>query len=163
VKVRIAVACLLAALGLASPAAAHESKQAPIIHSIDHLRWDTNALRRDSGLPPIETDFRYRAVEDVEYRLSVRRLWEQRFDTAWRESVWVRLAGCEAGGDWHVDADFDGGLQFHPGTWAAYRLPGFPQYAYQATPLEQVEVARRVRAEEGWRAWPACSAALGLR
>ena len=162
-KVRLIVLCLLTALGLAAPAAAHDGERAPIIHRIDHLRWDTNALRRDSGLLPIETDFLYRTIETPDYRLAVLELWERRLEKAWRESVWVELAGCESDGDWHVDADFDGGLQFHPGTWATYRLPGFPGYAYEATPMQQVIVARRVLAAEGWNAWPACSAALGLR
>ena len=164
-KVPIALLSLIAALALAEPASSHESAVAPVIHSIDHLRWETNALLRDAGVPPIETDFSYREVEDPSYRLFVHRLWEGRLAEAWRSSVWQRLAECESHGTWDYNgpSGFDGGLQFHPGTWDAYRPDDYPGYAYLATPQQQVVVARRVRAAEGWGAWPACSAALGLR
>jgi hypothetical protein len=141
------------------------SALAPVIHSIDHLRWATNELRRDSGLGPIATDFTYRKVEDPGYRRSVHELWEDRLAEAWRSSVWQRLAECESRRTWNYNgpSGFDGGLQFHPGTWDTYAPAGFPRFAYLATPQKQVDVARRVRAAEGWGAWPACSAALGLR
>ena len=43
------------------------------------------------------------------------------------DGVWVALANCESGGRWHYNGSsgFDGGLQFHPSTWAAY-APGLP-------------------------------------
>lgn len=79
-------------------------------------------------------------------------------------SVWDKLSGCEASGDWSYNgpSGFDGGVQFEPGTWSAYRLPGYPAYAYQATREQQIAVAERVLAAQGWGAWPACSAKLGL-
>jgi hypothetical protein len=167
VKVRIALVCLLPALGLATTASAHESLFAPIIHSIDHLRWETNALRRQAGLEPIPTDFAYRANESASFRLEVQALWRDRLAEAREQlvplnSMWGRLAECESNGNWRIDGAFDGGLQFHPGTWTAYRPDGFPRYAYEATPGQQVFVAEQVLAAEGWNAWPACSAALGL-
>jgi hypothetical protein len=160
----------LVALALAAPAAAHVGERAPIVHRIDHLRWATNALRREAGLKPIRTTFEYRRIQDREYRRWAASVWKGRLESA-RElrprpgSVWARLAECESGGDWDYNgADvFDGGLQFHPDTWSAHRLRGFPRYAWQATPLQQIAVARRVLAAQGWNAWPACSAALGLR
>jgi hypothetical protein len=58
---------------------------------------------------------------------------------------------------------YQGGLSFHPGTWTAYRGKWLPKFAYQATPAEQIRVARKVLADQGWDAWPACSRKLGLR
>ena len=72
---------------------------------------------------------------------------------------------CESNGRWDYNGSviFDGGLQFHPKTWSLYRLPGYPEFAWQATPLEQIRVARLVRDSQSWGAWPVCSRAIGLR
>lgn len=79
-------------------------------------------------------------------------------------STWDALAGCESGRDWSYNGSsgFDGGLQFEPGTWSAHKLPGYPAYAYQASREQQIAVAERVLGSQGWGAWPACSAKLGL-
>lgn len=85
-------------------------------------------------------------------------------------AVWLALAECESHGEWDYGPHstwgsriFEGGLQHHPDTWDAYRDPDHPEAAYLASPAVQVEVAERVLADQGWRAWPACSRALGLR
>lgn len=79
-------------------------------------------------------------------------------------SVWDRLAACESGGDWaSTVGQYEGGLQFHPGTWDAYKPNGYPEAAYEASRAQQILVAERVLADQGWGAWPACSAKLGLR
>jgi LysM repeat protein len=77
-------------------------------------------------------------------------------------SVWDRLAQCESGGNWGINTGngYSGGLQFAPGTWAAHGGTGS---AHNASRAEQIRVAERVRASQGWGAWPACSAKLGLR
>jgi LysM repeat protein len=77
-------------------------------------------------------------------------------------SVWDRLAQCESGGNWGINTGngYSGGLQFSPGTWAANGGTGS---ASNASRSEQIRVAERVRASQGWGAWPACSAKLGLR
>jgi LysM repeat protein len=76
-------------------------------------------------------------------------------------SVWDRLAQCESGGNWSTNTGngYSGGLQFSPGTWAANGGTGSAAGASRA---EQIRVAERVRASQGWGAWPACSAKLGL-
>jgi LysM repeat protein len=76
--------------------------------------------------------------------------------------VWDRLAQCESGGNWGTNTGngYSGGLQFAPGTWAANGGSGS---AHNASRAEQIRVAERVRAAQGWGAWPACSAKLGLR
>jgi LysM repeat protein len=77
-------------------------------------------------------------------------------------SVWDRLAQCESGGNWGISTGngYSGGLQFAPGTW---RANGGSGSAHNASRAEQIRVAERVRASQGWGAWPACSAKLGLR
>ncbi|MDO5671027.1 MAG: DUF3235 domain-containing protein, partial [Corynebacterium sp.] len=57
---------------------------------------------------------------------------------------------------------YHGGLQFSPSTWRAYGGTEFAPYAYQATREQQIAVAERTLAGQGWGAWPACSARLGL-
>jgi LysM repeat protein len=76
--------------------------------------------------------------------------------------VWDRLAQCESGGNWGINTGngYSGGLQFAPGTW---RANGGTGSAHNASRAEQIRVAERVRASQGWGAWPACSAKLGLR
>ncbi|GAB3708853.1 DUF3235 domain-containing protein [Corynebacterium nasicanis] len=80
------------------------------------------------------------------------------------DSDWDRLAACEAGGNWHINTGngYHGGLQFSPSTWRAYGGGEFAPYAYQATREQQIAVAERTLAGQGWGAWPACSARLGL-
>jgi nucleoid-associated protein YgaU len=76
-------------------------------------------------------------------------------------SVWDSLAQCESSGNWGINSGngFSGGLQFTPSTWAAFGGTGS---AANATREQQIAVAERVQAGQGWGAWPACSATLGL-
>ena len=80
------------------------------------------------------------------------------------DSDWDRLAGCEAGGDWHINTGngYYGGLQFSYGTWLAYGGGEFAPTANLATREQQIAVAERTLAGQGWGAWPACSARYGL-
>ena len=80
------------------------------------------------------------------------------------DSDWDRLAQCEAGGNWQINTGnrYHGGLQFSPSTWSAYGGQQFAPYAYQATREQQIAVAEKTLAGQGWGAWPACSAKLGL-
>lgn len=75
--------------------------------------------------------------------------------------TWDRLAQCESTGNWAADTGngFSGGLQFTPGTWRAFGGTGA---AHHASREEQIAVAERVLAAQGWGAWPACSRKLGL-
>ena len=76
-------------------------------------------------------------------------------------STWDALAQCVSGGIWSTNTGngFSGGLQFTPQTWAAFGGTGSPQGASRA---QQIAVAEKVQASQGWGAWPACSAKLGL-
>ena len=77
-------------------------------------------------------------------------------------SVWDRLAQCESGGNWSINTGngFYGGLQFTPSTWRGYGGTGMP---HQASREQQIAVAKKVQAGQGWGAWPACTAKLGIR
>lgn len=77
-------------------------------------------------------------------------------------SVWDQLAQCESGGNWAINTGngYYGGLQFNPGTWAAYGGAGLP---HQASREQQIAIAEKVRAANGgYGAWPGCAAKLGL-
>jgi nucleoid-associated protein YgaU len=76
-------------------------------------------------------------------------------------STWDALAQCESGGNWAINTGngFSGGLQFTPQTWAGFGGTGAPENASRA---QQIAVAEKVQATQGWGAWPACAAKLGL-
>jgi LysM repeat protein len=76
-------------------------------------------------------------------------------------SVWDRLAQCEAGGNWAINTGngFYGGLQFTLSSWQAVGGTGYPN---QASREEQIARGQALQARQGWGAWPACSAKLGL-
>ncbi|MGU3411980.1 transglycosylase family protein [Microbacterium sp. M1A1_1b] len=76
-------------------------------------------------------------------------------------STWDALAQCESGGNWAINTGngYYGGLQFTQSTWTANGGSGSPANASRET---QIAVAEHVLASQGWGAWPACSAKLGL-
>ena len=76
-------------------------------------------------------------------------------------TVWDKLAQCESSGNWAINTGngFSGGLQFTRSTWLAFGGEG---PAHKASRAEQIVVAERVLAKQGWGAWPACSRKLGL-
>ncbi|WP_245802969.1 resuscitation-promoting factor [Corynebacterium phocae] len=80
-------------------------------------------------------------------------------------SVWDALAMCEATGNWSINTGngFSGGLQFTPSTWLGFGGGEYAPQAYLATREQQIAVAERVQAAQGWGAWPACTAKLGIR
>jgi LysM repeat protein len=76
-------------------------------------------------------------------------------------SVWDRIAACESGGNWAINTGngFYGGLQFTLGSWAAAGGSGNPA---DASRDEQIARGVVLQSRQGWGAWPACSAKLGL-
>ncbi|WP_281689279.1 transglycosylase family protein [Pseudonocardia thermophila] len=76
------------------------------------------------------------------------------------DSVWDRLAQCESGGRWNINTGngYYGGLQFSLSTWRAFGGTGMP---HQASREQQIAVAERVLAVQGWKAWPSCSKKIG--
>lgn len=84
--------------------------------------------------------------------------------TAAPDSDWDRLAQCESGGDWHINTGngYYGGLQFSSTTWLNLGGGAYAPTADLATREQQIAIAEKVLAAQGWGAWPACSAGLGL-
>ncbi|CAB0595493.1 hypothetical protein CIP107536_00861 [Corynebacterium diphtheriae] len=80
-------------------------------------------------------------------------------------SVWDQLAQCESGGNWSINTGngFTGGLQFVDSTWLGLGGGVYAPQAYLATREQQIAIAEKVLAVQGWGAWPACTAKLGLR
>lgn len=80
-------------------------------------------------------------------------------------AIWDALAKCEATGNWAANTGngFEGGLQFTNSTWLAYGGGAYAQHAYQASREQQIAIATRVQAGQGWGAWPVCSRKIGLR
>jgi LysM repeat protein len=78
------------------------------------------------------------------------------------DDVWDQIARCESGGRWNTNTGngYSGGLQFSPSTWRAYGGSGSPAGASRE---QQIAVAERVLAAQGWGAWPVCSKKVGAR
>lgn len=77
---------------------------------------------------------------------------------------WDPILQCESNGNWHAtEGHFEGGLQFEPSTWRAYGGTQYAAHAYDATPAQQIAIAEKVLAEDGWVAWPTCSRRAGYR
>ena len=77
---------------------------------------------------------------------------------------WKQLAACESGGDWHINTGngYYGGLQFTIQTWLAFGGGDYASRADLASPQQQVLVAIKTQAAQGWGAWPSCSERIGL-
>lgn len=80
------------------------------------------------------------------------------------DPVWYDLAQCEATGNWGIDTGngYYGGLQFSQSTWDAFGGGEYAARADGATPEQQIAVAERTWAKQGWDAWPGCRDKLGL-
>jgi LysM repeat protein len=77
--------------------------------------------------------------------------------------VWDRIAQCESGGNWHINTGngYYGGLQFSASTWQAYGGTAYASTADKAGREQQIAVATKVQAAQGWGAWPVCGARAG--
>ena len=80
-------------------------------------------------------------------------------------SVWDRIAQCESGGNWSINTGngYHGGLQFSGQTWRAFGGGKYAPTADQASRAQQIDIAKKVQAQQGWGAWPACTSKLGIR
>lgn len=79
-------------------------------------------------------------------------------------NTWDRLAQCEASGKWDINTGngYYGGLQFAPGTWISNGGGQYAALPHQATKEQQIAIAERVVAGQGFNPWPGCKAKLGL-
>lgn len=71
---------------------------------------------------------------------------------------------CESSGRWHIrNSPYSGGLQIAHSTWRAYGGTAYGRVAADATPAQQILIAKRILAGQGWGAWPVCSRKIGAR
>jgi len=79
------------------------------------------------------------------------------------DSTWDAVAQCESTGNWSINTGngYSGGLQFDQSTWDAYGGQAYAGSAAQASKSEQIAVAERTLAGQGWGSWPVCSQQAG--
>jgi hypothetical protein len=153
-----------------TPTAAYHG---PIVDKIHLLFRRTNTYRTMMLQPRLQYGFAAEHARSYTTRLAILRGWQARFSATYRTyhsrygyGVWDRLAMCETQGNWNWGAQygnptFEGGIGFYHGTWLAYRPAGYPEHAYQATRVQQINVGRRVLADVGPSAW-GCASVAGL-
>ncbi|MFZ3570096.1 transglycosylase family protein [Streptomyces sp. BH097] len=73
--------------------------------------------------------------------------------------AWDKLAECESGGQWSLDAGngYYGGLQFTQERWEEFGGLDYAPRADQASRSQQIAVAEKVLDDKGPSAWPMCS------
>ncbi|MCE0761553.1 LysM peptidoglycan-binding domain-containing protein [Pseudonocardia kujensis] len=79
------------------------------------------------------------------------------------DTTWDKVAQCESGGNWSINTGngFSGGLQFTAQTWKGFGGTQYAPVAHQASRAQQIAVAEKVLAKQGWGAWPVCSRKAG--
>jgi predicted nuclease with TOPRIM domain len=126
-------------------------------------RVEAELLRRRARVERLEDEVARRrtkrAIKDVVVQASIERQAPVEEPAAplvhWRAD-WDAIAECESGGRWHLDADYDGGLQFDSETWLAYGGGKYAPYAWGASRLQQIAVAEKVLTADGPDAWQKC-------
>jgi LysM repeat protein len=78
------------------------------------------------------------------------------------DSTWDAVADCESSGNWSINTGngYYGGLQFSQSTWEAYGGLEYASSADQASKSEQIAIAEKTLAGQGWGAW-ACAPMVG--
>ena len=71
------------------------------------------------------------------------------------DSTWDAVAQCESSGNWSINTGngYFGGLQFSQSTWTAFGGQEYAARADLATREQQIAVAERTLAGQGWAAW----------
>jgi resuscitation-promoting factor RpfA len=77
-------------------------------------------------------------------------------------SVWDSVAHCESTNNWSINTGngYYGGLQFAQSTWAAYGGLQYAPRADLASKSQQIAVAEKTLAGQGWGAW-SCASMVG--
>jgi len=67
--------------------------------------------------------------------------------TALDKAQWQKVAHCETQGNWkaHEGERYQGGLGITPHNWVEYGGFFFAPHSYEATPTEQIFVAKRIQ------------------
>ena len=95
------------------------------------------------------------------YRRYQLRTWQARLEEcrqqnykAWLPAHWQRVAQCETQTNWrHSNSSYQGAFGFAISSWDAFKLPGYPSEAWQATPWEQYQVALVIYRKYGMSGW----------
>jgi hypothetical protein len=137
----------------AAPGELHQTFQKPIAAEATAVETTSPTPAR-AVRPPRASDVRTARMLDAGVGRPAGAAW----------SVWDVLSSCESGQNWSANTGngFVGGLQFLPETWRAHGGTTFAPSAELASREQQIAIAERVLASQGWGAWPACSARLGL-
>ncbi|SDO24802.1 LysM domain-containing protein [Nakamurella panacisegetis] len=79
------------------------------------------------------------------------------------DSTWDAIAQCESTGNWAINTGngYYGGLQFSQSTWEAEGGTAYAARADLASKSEQIAIAEKTAASQGWGAWPVCSVQAG--
>jgi hypothetical protein len=75
------------------------------------------------------------------------------------DAQWDHVARCESGGNWHLNTGngYYGGLQVSARTWASFGGHRYARRPDLASRSEQIDVANRIYAADGWGPWPTCA------
>jgi nucleoid-associated protein YgaU len=78
------------------------------------------------------------------------------------DTTWDHVAQCESSGNWSINTGngYFGGLQFSQSTWDAYGGEAYAARADLATRSQQIAIAEKTLAGQGWGAWT-CAAIVG--
>ncbi len=72
----------------------------------------------------------------------------------WLPPHWQKVAQCETQTNWHhSNSSYQGAFGFAISSWDAFKLPGYPDEAWQATPWQQYQVALRIYSRYGMSGW----------
>ena len=71
---------------------------------------------------------------------------------------WEDIAWCESGRQWDLRAsnrtgNYGGGLMIRDNVWVAYGGREYAPTADRATKAQQIDIAERILADVGWKAW----------
>ena len=79
--------------------------------------------------------------------------YEQDWQT-WLPDKWRRIGMCETQLNWqHSNSSYEGAFGFAVGSWDAFKLPGYPDAAWQASPWQQYQVALAIYHRYGFSGW----------
>ena len=78
------------------------------------------------------------------------------------DSTWDNVASCESGNNWSTNTGngYYGGLQFSQSTWDAYGGGQYAARADEASKSQQIAIAEKTLAGQGWGAWT-CASIVG--
>ncbi len=133
----------------------NDNTQPGTVHSLEFPDWlqthSSESHETTTTNPPTTTIPAYpQAVQEY--------LWGVQAAAANADGKYDSLANCETGGNWQMHGSkYSGGLGFLNAAWTDFRLPSMPYNAGEASQVDQIVVAERIR----WETQPSGSWAHG--